>query len=295
MRVSKMPLAVGYIDGVPRVSRATLQHYELSVRKFIKFMGDDRELTGLFAIDFHRFHAHLRDECPQIRTATANSYRRTLRSMLNALDRQDLARPLKQLKEAPPQDKSMLEEHLRLLLAVASVRDAAMISFLAASGARRGTLSHLRKEHIRIWQGDDGRFRFAARVLTKGDKEVLCLGTHQTALAMMLWLEFQPNAEQTSYVFTTSSGLPIQPRSINSIFNKLKQRAKLPSSARVNPHALRHKFAQEKLEIHDAAIVAALMGHSSPDVTLRIYAQRSEDKIMAAFFGDTKRGGQWGG
>ncbi len=285
MMLSQLPALAGHTNGARRVAWATLSLYETATTRLLNFLEGDVELEALSATDLLMFHEFLRDECPEIRTVTANSYRRTLAAMFRAVGRGELARPLRQLREAPRRDKAMSEEHLRQMLAYATLRDAALIMFLAASGARRGTVCKLRKEQVRIWQGDDGQFRLAARVLTKGDSTALCLGTHETALAMMLWLSVQPNAERTSYVFTVPSGEALDPRSINSIFRKLKLTAKLPGNAPINPHALRHKFAQEKLSKHDAAIVAALMNHSSPNVTLEVYATRSEDKIIEAFFG----------
>jgi integrase len=285
MMLSNLPRVAGHKDGARRVAWATLSLYETAVTRLINFLEGDIELANLSAEALLTFHEFLRDDCPEIRTATANSYRRTLAAMFRAVGRDDLARPLKQLREAPRRDKAMEEEHLRAILAHASLRDAALVMFLAASGARRGTVCRLRKDAVRIWQGEDGRFRLAARVLTKGDSLALCLGTHEAALAMMLWLAVQPNSQSTGFVFTVADGSPLAPRSINSIFNKLKAAARLPADAVVNPHSLRHKFAQEQLGKHDAAIVAALMNHSSPNVTLEIYAQRSEAKIVEAFFG----------
>lgn len=283
MKISELPIVCGLEDGSPRVAPSTMRLYRYAVARLVGW-GGDRTLDEVQAADALAFHQHLRDVA-QLRTSSANAVRRTLRGMFRRVGRDDLARPLRQLRSAPAGGKAMSEEHLRLMMAHASVRDLAMISLLAMSGGRRGVVSTLRKEHVRIWEGEGGDWRLAVRAITKNEQEVLLLGGHVAAVAMSLWLEVQPLAEETAYVFTTDLGTPLKPNTVNDVFERVACAAHLPAGSKINPHALRHKFALEKLSQHDAAMVAAWMGHSSPRVTLEVYGRPDEERLIDAFFG----------
>jgi integrase len=287
MRISDLPhVAAHDDDGTARVAKKTQQLYETSCVKLAKFLGDDREVAGLSGNDLLAFHNWLHAvERAHIRTATANSYRRTLRAIFNRIGRPELGKPLRQLREPPSRDKAMEEADLRLILTYAGLRDAALIAFLSASGARRATVCNMLKSDLNIGQGKDGRYEMWAVLPTKDQSSAMCFFTHEAALLTLGWLSIQPNAERTPYVFTTPEGNALAPGTINSIFRDLKQRAKLPKETNINPHALRHKFTKDRLNAgQDIALVSGLLNHSSVLTTMAVYAPRSEKELMNAFF-----------
>lgn len=286
MKISELASVCGHQNGALRVSPSTLRTYRYAATRLQWWLGRDGVVGELSASDMLAFHVHLRDSCPEISTTTGNTIRRTLRGMVRRVGLPELAQPLRQLRAAPSTNRAMRDEHVRLLMAHASVRDLAIIALLAMSGGRRGVVANLRKENLRIWEGENGDWRLAARAISKNEREVLLLGGHEAALAMSLWLSVQPCAASTSYVFTTDLGTPLRPQSVNSIFDRVARAAHLPAAARTNPHSLRHRFALDKLSTHDAAMVAAWLGHSSPRVTLEIYGRPDEERLTAAFFGD---------
>jgi site-specific recombinase XerD len=288
MRLSELPRVASLDEfGTRRVKLKTVEIYESAVNKLISFLGDV-ELEGLTGNDLLRFHEWLRDE-RTVSVATANTYRRTLRAIFNyeLVNRPELGRPLKRLREPPRRSKAMAEETLQKMLMFAGLRDVALVMFLAVSGARRETVCNLRKSEMLIEMGEDGRFRLVAEVLTKEDSTALVMGTHDAAIIMLAWLAIQPNGDATDFVFTTAEGTPLAPSSINSIFRELKIKAGIPLKTPANPHALRHKFAHEKLEDgHDVPKVSGFLNHSSPLVTMTVYAVRSRNELIDAFFGD---------
>ena len=81
--------------------------------------------------------------------------------------------------------------------------------------------------------------------------------------------------QPANLVFTTKTGRPIDPRSINKALDRLLVRAGL-THARV--HDLRHTCAT--LLLHEGASdreVMELLGHSSINITMNIYAHVLDD------------------
>jgi integrase/recombinase XerD len=70
------------------------------------------------------------------------------------------------------------------------------------------------------------------------------------------------------------------------MFRELAIAAGIPQGERINPHSLRHRFAQRMLARHDAKVVSQLMGHAEVSTTLDIYAQRDEGELMRLFYND---------
>ena len=74
----------------------------------------------------------------------------------------------------------------------------------------------------------------------------------------------------TGFLFRTKSGRPLDPRTLR---RALARASALAGIEKVVPHHLRHTFASRALlagvPVH---VVAALLGHSCPTVTLRTYA-----------------------
>lgn len=71
------------------------------------------------------------------------------------------------------------------------------------------------------------------------------------------------------YVFCQENGLPYEPRTYADVFQRCVKRAAIP---RANFHCLRHTFATRALEEGiDVVVLAKLMGHSDPSVTLKKY------------------------
>lgn len=264
----------------------TLRSYESTVRKLAGFWGEEKTLEEITASDVHAWCDWLATE--PIRVVTANFYRRTARSLFNHIGRTDLARAIRTRPEEPKESKAITDEDLACILARANVRDAAIILLLAESGCRRGTIPRLRQDRMKIWQAEDGEFRFVAETVEKGKnggEPRFIFAGHKAAMAILLWLEVRPF--DSDFVFNSvQTGEQINPNAITLMFRRLKMRAGIPKDHNVFAHAHRHRFAQKALDQHDAKIVSQWMGHKSVTTTLDIYGHRSVESLAEAFFGD---------
>lgn len=281
MVLSELAEWAAYTDGVPRVSPATARLYVHATNSLVRFVGRNAELASVDCQQIWQYQQWLRDESG-LSVVGANTYRRTLRALLRRAGRPELADHLKALRPPPRRGKAMSDEVLEQLLAVAGVRDRAIVMLLRDSGARRGAIAGLKRASVRLWQVRGG-WRIAAQSLTKGDITVLLLGGDECARAVQDWLLIAP---ESSHLFCIGDGSPMAAQTINSVFRRLAEVAELPPGARVNPHALRHRFAQRMLAAHDAKVVSQLLGHAEVSTTLDVYGQRDEVDLMRLYYND---------
>jgi integrase len=282
MLLSELPSFCAHDEhGVPRVASATATLYRHAVGSFVRWRGRDGELPEVSCQEVYDYQQWLRDESG-LTVVAANTYRRTLRALFRRGGRAELADHLKDLRPPPRRGGAMSDETLAALLGVAGVRDKAILLLLRDSGARRGAVCGLRRDAVRLWQVGD-EWRLAAHAVTKGGVTVLLLGGHECACAVRSWLAV---STESIFLFCTASGGKMAPQTINSMFRELAIAAGIPQGERINPHSLRHRFAQRMLARHDAKIVSQLMGHAEVATTLDIYAQRDEGELMRLFYND---------
>jgi len=96
----------------------------------------------------------------------------------------------------------------------------------------------------------------------------------------------------TGLVITTKCGSPMYPSNQGAQFRRFLKRNGLRS---VNPHSIRHSFAQNALELGiDLPSISRALGHASLQITLDIYArdtnnlQDAATQGLAKWFGDNQ-------
>lgn len=81
-------------------------------------------------------------------------------------------------------------------------------------------------------------------------------------------------------LFLTNAGNRIRPRNIQAAFDYYRKRLHLEA---FTPHSLRHAYVTRLLQQGaDAATVAKLAGHASPQITLTVYAHTDERRMKEA-------------
>jgi len=88
----------------------------------------------------------------------------------------------------------------------------------------------------------------------------------------------------------SDSGKPLSYHSFQEVFDKLKERARIPASEPTNCHSMRHRFAINRLMAGmPLSIVSKLLGHSDMTTTDRVYTTMTDEEIKRSFFAEAHR------
>jgi integrase len=266
---------------VGELAPTTLVGYEISIRLHLTPRFGNRLIRTIAANDLVAWHANQRRS-----GAAAWSIKgrwNALRGVLGYAVRQDLleANPADALtsRERPKPGGSRMrfltEDEMRLLLDASAHRERVFVAVLLFGGLRIAealgltwgdvdlATGHLR---IRYQLGRNGKRVDLKTAGSRRDVVVMdslarLLRRHQLAS------RFRGPAEP---LFSTSSGSAVSARNASRAFGRNVVNAGL---AGVTPHALRHTFASMLIaQGRDPVFVADQLGHSSPAITLRVYA-----------------------
>lgn len=271
-------------------SPRTVEDYRQKLGMLAAYLGAERDVASITADDLRRFVADLRQR--KIRYE-AHQYRAAVPGPLSPATLAGVVRAVKRLfaflvadgvlaanpaqalriprlpKGTEPKAIS-LDDFLALLRVtegndLASLRDRALLLFLADTGCRVGGLVGLQMTdldlaHLRAW------------VREKGDRRRAVYMTPPTAEALRAWLAVRPG-EEGGPVFVALTGAhgALTTEGVAQVLRRLKRKAGIKGPA--NPHAFRHGYAREYLRGGgDLATLSDLMGHSSITVTANSYA-----------------------
>lgn len=162
-----------------------------------------------------------------------------------------------------------VEEVRAILATVSNVKHRAILELLYTSGIRLSELRHLklhdidsRRMQIRVEQG-------------KGQKDRYTLLSEKT---LHLLREYYKAYRPSTWLFESyRPGHPYSRRSVQVIFQRAKERARIQKPASV--HTLRHSFATHLLDTGvDVLTVRDLLGHKSLATTMR-YLRLRRNKL----------------
>jgi integrase len=145
------------------------------------------------------------------------------------------------------------------------VRDAALILTLLSTGARRQELEHVLVSDIDLAAGS-----MRLRVTKNGSPRTAFLHAH-AAIALAAWLEVRGRQPGPAFTALSRSCRVLDRRlSAHQMWKIIRTRAAAAGVGTVTPHDLRRTFATDLLDAGvDLALVSRLMGHRSPDTTVR--------------------------
>lgn len=150
------------------------------------------------------------------------------------------------------------------------IRDRAILTFLADTGARLSGVATLTRDNLDIKHQ-------RAMVMEKGNKRRLVVYTNYTRRALERWLYFNESSDPHVFV-NMRSGEGLTPNGIYHVIKRLKKRAGV--TGRVNPHSFRHRFAREYLrQGGDLVTLAKLLGHSDVKTTADFYSIFTPDEL----------------
>ncbi len=156
----------------------------------------------------------------------------------------------------------------------AEIRNAALLEFLYACGARVSEASGLLLKDVDFAQGQ-------VKVFGKGSKERI-IPVHPRALSTMraYLTEARPELigkQQCDWFFLSDSGRQMTPDLIRKMYKQALAAAGLDPS--LSPHAMRHSFATDVLDGGaDLRSVQEMLGHASLSTT-QIYTHVSANRL----------------
>lgn len=152
-----------------------------------------------------------------------------------------------------------------------TMRDAAVMELLFATGMRISELCEMPAENINL---EDGTIL----IFGKGSKERMLQIASEDVLKVLkqYWNLFKNQIQQTGTFFINNTGHPLSDQSVRYMINKYAQMAGIKKH--ITPHMFRHTFATSLLENDvDIRYIQAMLGHSSISTT-QIYTHVSTSK-----------------
>lgn len=256
-----------------RLSEHTIQDYKNTYTKFLRWLGDDRQIDEISSKDIIRFLA----SC-DVRPKTILNYHVGLSSLWrHAVESNyipaNIIRSVKPPKPDTTQVDPLTRSDVVALITAARdgtnpLRDTAIILTLLDTGLRASELCSLKVNDLNSQ---------SFIVFGKGRKErrlVICDDTYQ-AIRTYHENERQPLKKRTDPVFCVRSGEHLTRHGLQLLLTRLEIRAGL---GHVHPHKFRHTFAIQYLR-NGGNIFALqrLLGHTSLDMVRRYLAIAQAD------------------
>ena len=269
-------------------SKKTIEFYESNLKRFARYVRVSKLADGIDDIgpaEVRRYVRHLQEEVtrwqssPYIRDdkrLSAHSIQasvRAIKAFWSWLCAEDYieGNPMVRLKLPKVPHKVIATfdmEHIKRMLHAldlgrpAGFRDYSIILVLLDTGIRLGELTGLTLDNV-----DFEHFFFLVR--GKGDKERVVPFGGQVRRVLRRYVDrFRPEPAypRVNELFLTSTGLPLQPHSVQSMVRRLGRQAGI-TDVRCSPHTFRHTFAKQYLmNGGDAFSLQKILGHSSLEV-----------------------------
>jgi site-specific recombinase XerD len=241
------------------------------LRRATASLGDARPVDSLDGPELRAWLLELRSTLSPVSVA---GYVRTLKALGNWLAAEELARAtaLRALRKPRVPDKLIEpvgDDAMRRLLAVAGVRDRAILLLLLDTGLRVSEAGGLRLGDLRA----DGTLK----VRGKGSKERIVPVGGTARAAIVRYLAQRGPGAPDAPLFRGRRG-PLDGRGIQQAIRRLK--TKIGVSGRLSPHSLRHTFARSYLvNGGDVFSLQRILGHTTLDMVKR-YVALAEFEIV---------------
>ena len=112
---------------------------------------------------------------------------------------------------------------------------------------------------------------------TKGRKDRYVFFSQEMLKQLRRWLQYKDRYRESSYVFCTNKGKPLQINNYETNFKKYGERIGVKD---IHPHMLRNNFAKRFLMTGgDIYTLSRILGHSSVKVTEKAYLDLDEDDL----------------
>lgn len=247
----------------------TLDGYDRDLRIFAHHVK--KRTVDVTAADIRVYLAQFKDN----KMSTIGKKLSVLKSFFSWLTGEEIIQrdptaKIKQPKTEKLMAKALSIEELEMLREVCKTdRERAFLEVLYATGAR---LSEIHAINI----NDVSKQNMSFTVIGKGSKEREVYLSFKAMYHLNKYLKTRSDDCEALFVTERKPYRRLSKRSIQVEIKKIAERARLGD--KVSPHVLRHTFATLTLN-NGAELVAVqeLLGHESPDTTLR-YARITEER-----------------
>lgn len=164
-----------------------------------------------------------------------------------------------------------------------AIRDLAIIRFAYATAFRRGEVAGLRMRDLYLEESKV--FVRLETSKTKKKRDYVFFG-RQARLALEQWLDIRPQTGEQVFVGTRGNGWSRKAFTPEGIYQAWQDRQREAGIGPYRFHEIRHSHVTHSLDngipVHH---VSKQAGHSSPDITLRIYTHSQDDERKLAYIG----------
>lgn len=254
----------------------SISFYRDRLPSLLEAIGSERHLEEIEIRDLRAWRAELAGY--GYKPLTIHGYVRAVRRFFNwcvsegyleasPAQRLELPRlPDNEPKAVDPRDLHKMLEEAR----GRSLRDYAIVCFLADTGCRVGGLLSLRLRDLDLTAG-------RATLRTKGGKERAVFLSPETVAALRAYLLVRP--EKWGDALWIGKRGPIGRQAVYMMLRTLAREAGV--EGRCNPHAFRHGAARAMLENGaDLGTVSQLLGHADLETTHRYYARWTQAELQ---------------
>jgi site-specific recombinase XerD len=252
-------------------SPRTIEWYRMILVRLVRSTGHDRVVDGIDPAELRAWLVELRATLAPVSVA---GYVRTLRVFGNWLAAEGLAdaaalRGLRRPRVPHKVIEPVSDDVLRRLLAVASVRDRAIVLLMLDTGLRVSEVAGLRLGDLRA----DG----TVKVNGKGSIERITPVGSTARQAIVRYLGQRGPGRLDDALFLGRKG-EISARGLQHMLRRLKGRVGV--TGRLSPHSLRHTFARSYLvNGGDVFSLQRMLGHTSLDMVKRYVALTDFDLV----------------
>lgn len=251
------------------LSELTLDGYKLDLNIFAKNVS--KKVNDVTPSDIRVYLAQYNEN----KMSTIGKKLSILKSFFSWLAGEEIIQRDPTLKIKPPKTEKLMPKALKieelemLRESCKSDRERAFLEVLYASGTRLSEIHQLNIEDV-------NQQSMSSNVLGKGDKERAVYLSFRAMYHLNKYLNNRTDDCEALFVTERRPYRRLGKRGIQREIKKIAERVGLDH--KVSPHVLRHTFATLTLN-NGAELVAVqeLLGHSSPDTTLR-YARITEER-----------------
>lgn len=259
-----------------QMSENTIRNYVKYAKKMLDHVGKpESEITYMDLTNYQASISKMAANSIRLQIAGIRSYFDFLER--NGVIKSNPAAMLDKPKANPKEKKYMSEEDVSKMVASArTLRDAAMIKFMASTGVRISELSNITLDDYNTAMGDNREILING----KGRKERRVYVNSGTEQAISAYLSTRK--DDCPYLFASFQRTKLNPECTSQMLKTTARRAGLPYWQDVTNHAMRAAFATiaNKKGV-DVATISKAMGHSSIAIT-SIYIKNTQDSINNA-------------